>query len=513
MVLAMTADAGRLFWRVLWATLLLKLLLAAWLPLTGDEAYFYLWASYPAAGYYDHPPMVGWLLAALMQFSLAEWWLRLPAVLLSTVIGWSIYSLLCRRVEAEKAALVATLYLLSPLNLVAVLVTTDTPLILFSFFSALALLLALERGGYRWFILSGALLGLAFLSKYFAVLLGLSYGAFLLLVRRSGRNAVGLLLLFIAVLPFAAITLWWNYNHCWDNVLFNLYNRHGGGGGADWVSLLQYLGMMLYLITPPLLWYGWKHRAAFWGHLKEGELFSWLWGLPVLLFALLSLVAEIGLHWVLAFYPFLFLSLTVLFERRQLRRSIAFMAGFSLLHLALLAVLMLVPLEMWQERQSGLHYSLVVGMHGDELWQELEPLVGERQFATTSYSSSAILEYATGRRTAVFGGGSKHGRQDDILTDFRQLDGRGVAVLLKKRSSGEQFLPYFDEATLHRLQTRGINGYLLVADGFRYDRYRDEVLRRVQQRFYRLPWFLPVGSCYFYDNYFPQQDVERLPRK
>ncbi|MCW8841759.1 MAG: glycosyltransferase family 39 protein [Gammaproteobacteria bacterium] len=508
----MTADPRRLFWTVLWATLLLKLLLAAWIPLTGDEAYFYLWASYPAAGYYDHPPMVGWFLALLLQFGAAEWWLRLPAVLLSTVIGWSIYRLLYRRIEPTTAALVATLYLLSPLNLVAVLVTTDTPLILFSFFSALALLLALERGGYRWFLLSGVLLGLAFLSKYFAVLLGLAYGIFLLLVRRSGRNALGLLLLFLAVLPFAAITLWWNYHHCWDNVLFNLYNRHGGGG-AGWSGLLQYLGMMLYLITPPLLWYGWQHRAAFWDRLKGGELFSWLWLLPISLFALLSFVAVIGLHWVLAFYPFLFLSLAVLLERRQLRRSITFMAGFSLLHLALLAVLMLLPLEVWQERQSSIHYSLVVGMHGDELWQEIEPLVGERQFATTSYSSSAILEYATGRRTAVFGDGSKYGRQDDLLTDFRQLDGRGVAVLLKGRGSSEQFLPYFDEVALHPLKTRDIDGYLLVGDGFRYDLYRDEVLRRVQQRFYRLPWFLPVGSCYFYDHYFPQQDVERLPRK
>lgn len=508
----MRFDAVRLLPTLLWGTLLLKLLLAAWIPLTGDEAYFFLWGKYPAAGYYDHPPMVGWLLAVLLQFGSAEWWLRLPAVLLSTLIGWSLYRLLSSRISAEHAALVGILYLLSPLNLVVVLIATDTPLILFTWFSALALLPALERGAKRWYLLSGALLGMAFLSKYFAVLLGLSYGVYLLLVRRSWRHARGLLLLFLAVLPFAAVTLWWNYYHCWDNVLFNLYNRHSGGGGAGWDSPLQYLGMLVYLISPPLLWYGWKRRGALLRQLRAGELFSWLWLLPMALFALLSFVAEIGLHWVLAFYPFLFVALPVLFDTTQLRRSIAFMAGFSVLHLLLLAVLMLLPLDYWKEHQGGIHYSLVIGMHGDELWQEIAPLAGERLFATTSYTSSAVMEYATGVRTAVFWDGVKYGRQDDMLTDYRDYDGKGIAVLLKRRAHADELVHFFDSHVLHPLTTRDFSGYLLVGDGFRYRRYRDEILRSVQQRFYRLPWYLPVGSCYFYDNYFPQQEVERLPR-
>ena len=45
---------------------LLKFALAAALPLTGDEVYFFLWGKYPDYGYYDHPPMVGWWLAGLL---------------------------------------------------------------------------------------------------------------------------------------------------------------------------------------------------------------------------------------------------------------------------------------------------------------------------------------------------------------------------------------------------------------------------------------------------------------
>jgi 4-amino-4-deoxy-L-arabinose transferase-like glycosyltransferase len=37
-----------------------RLLAAAAIPLTEDEAYYRLWAQHPQLGYYDHPPMIAW---------------------------------------------------------------------------------------------------------------------------------------------------------------------------------------------------------------------------------------------------------------------------------------------------------------------------------------------------------------------------------------------------------------------------------------------------------------------
>ncbi|HEY6093649.1 MAG TPA: glycosyltransferase family 39 protein, partial [Gallionellaceae bacterium] len=119
---------------VLLVTLLLKLALAALLPMSGDEAYFLVWARHLDFGYYDHPPMAGWFLHLLLYLGNSEWVLRLPAVLTSTLIGYGIYRML-RPLDEHKAALVAILFLISPLNVLNVLVTTDTPLILFAFLS------------------------------------------------------------------------------------------------------------------------------------------------------------------------------------------------------------------------------------------------------------------------------------------------------------------------------------------------------------------------------------------
>ena len=61
------------FWGALAATLAFRFWLGAALPITGDEAYFAIWGQRPDLGYYDHPPMVGWMLAPLVALSGAEW--------------------------------------------------------------------------------------------------------------------------------------------------------------------------------------------------------------------------------------------------------------------------------------------------------------------------------------------------------------------------------------------------------------------------------------------------------
>ena len=75
---------------------LLSLALKSWIavvfPITGDEAFFYWWGVYPDWGYYDHPPMVGWLIALMRAVGgdglLA---IRLPAILLPLGVGAALW--------------------------------------------------------------------------------------------------------------------------------------------------------------------------------------------------------------------------------------------------------------------------------------------------------------------------------------------------------------------------------------------------------------------------------------
>ena len=46
------------------ALVALRLVAAAFTPITFDEAYYWMWSKHLAGGYYDHPPMVAVVIRA-----------------------------------------------------------------------------------------------------------------------------------------------------------------------------------------------------------------------------------------------------------------------------------------------------------------------------------------------------------------------------------------------------------------------------------------------------------------
>lgn len=560
----------RLFWATLAVTLAVKVALAASIPLLGDEAYFLLWGANPALGYYDHPPLVGWILAALLAVDDSLAWLRLPSVLLSTLIALGAVALLRPRSSGpnvrqsemgdpelrggrtgeaaaeERAWLVGTLILLLPVHLLGVFVLTDTPLVLFCFASGAALMRAAEDDHPGWYAASGAALGLAFLSKYLAVLLAAAYLAWFLLSPRSARRWRGIALLAGCAAPFVLFNLAWNATHCWVNVLFNLVSRHAGEGANYSVprNLLFFAATHVYMATPPVLWYLWKRRRRLGEVLSgnppasgnhsamrlsaeapPGHRIDRSWPAAALAFAvpmsfllIFALTSVFGAYWVLPFYPFLFLLLHPLLDRRELRRAVAFMAVFAGLQVAVVAVVAAAPLE--SLRGAGFYDSLVTMERPGELLERIEraaaddpadPADPARQggeeavLAARGYSLASILSFARGETVPVFGPGTHYARQDDLLTDVRAWHGRRLAVVSKRQIPPEAVAPYFGDVRFEQVRLHGVTFHLAVGEGFDYPAYRAGVLETVGERHYRLPPWLPEpAGCPFCERYFGQ---------
>lgn len=488
------------FYQVLWVTLAIKLFFAWWIPITGDEAYFLVWGNNLDYGYYDHTPMVGWWLAALLQVSDALWWLRLPAVLISTFIGWAIYYLV-KNVSPQAAIFAGILYLLTPVNLVFVLITTDTPLILFSFLSAWCFYKAQQSDHFGWYLASGVLLGLAFFSKFFAGLLGIAYFLYLVFfVRRGVRPYVGLLLIVAGTLPFIGLNLLWNYNHCWDNYLFNLFNRTSGSE-FSLVTFAKYLIVLVYLLTPPVAYYLVRDYRGIAKILKDPkkQVYAALFLIPIALFFLLSFWKVIGLHWVLSFYPFLFIGLAHVLNHKQWQRALYFMLGFAVIHVLAFSYVLLMSPGLLKSNQDILQ-SYVYSSHGEEITDKLNQVAPDYQWATNSYTDAAVLSYFSKRHVLLFGEGSYHARQDDILTDYRELDG-GNILIVKFSDRLQQFAPYFKEMETGTFTVAGATYYYAKGKGFNYQRYRDERLDEIMRFYYAIPAYLPVGSCYMFERY------------
>ena len=110
----------------------LRLVAAAWTPLTFDEAYYWMWSKALAGGYYDHPPMVaivirlGTMIAGDTPFGV-----RLVSILLALPMSWAIYRAAAILFGGQRIAASATI-LLNVTLMAAVgtlIVTPDAPLL------------------------------------------------------------------------------------------------------------------------------------------------------------------------------------------------------------------------------------------------------------------------------------------------------------------------------------------------------------------------------------------------
>src|SRR6202451_1773201 len=120
----------------------LRLVAAAWTPLTFDEAYYWMWSKHLAFGYYDHPPMV----AVVIRLGTAiagdsEFGVRLVSILLALPMSYAVYRTAAVLFGGRRVAATATI-LLNVTLMAAVgtlMVPPDSPVLVASSFVLLFL--------------------------------------------------------------------------------------------------------------------------------------------------------------------------------------------------------------------------------------------------------------------------------------------------------------------------------------------------------------------------------------
>jgi len=189
-----------------------------------------------------------------------------------------------------------------------------------------------------------------------------------------------------------------------------------------------------------------------------------------------------------------------LLSREQLRRSVLYLGTFSAIHVAAIVAAAMLPLETW--KSARFYDGIVYHARMPEILRELKPYGEEFAFATDGYSMSAVASFHARAHVAVFGPASSHARHDDILTDFRRLDGKNILVLRKDAPGDTDYRPYFRSVEYRELAVSGATFHVVLGRGFDFAEYRERVLKPVRERFYAIPRYLPQGRCYFCERYF-----------
>ncbi|MDR0823264.1 MAG: glycosyltransferase family 39 protein [Endomicrobium sp.] len=479
-----------IFYDMVVLTLAIKIVLALSIPITSDEAYFVLWGRYPALGYYDHPPMIGWFLYLLQFIGESTLIVRLPAILFSQIIGIGIYIFL-KQFDKNKAALAALFWIVSPINILNILVTTDTPLLLFSFLSVIFLYYGINKQNYFFYTLSGISFGAAFLSKYFAVLLGLSYLIYYIASEKTRQKTIGFIIVFAIVLPFVALNFYYNYENGWTNIMFNLINRNQNETFKI-IKPIAFILCQLYLLTPPIVYYVFKKRKDL-KTLVFGDspfrLFAFTFLVPLMIFAIMSFKKMVGLHWMMSFYCTVYILSFILLSKTEILKSIRFMMLFSFFHILIVFIGLSLPLSIIQNNKN---YPLVIAsMYPETIINYFKQYENEFSFATPSYADSAVFEFYYRKHVAVFGSGSYHARQDDILTDWTAINGKNIMIVCHSQQNKENYQPYFEKVEIKQVSIKNADFYFVFGYNFNYEMYRDMILVANRKDFYNIPKFLP----------------------
>ena len=217
---------------------ILNLLQSAQMSLSHDEAYYWIYSIFPSWGYYDHPPMVSWLIGFGTVFGKNELFLRLPFALLQILTLALLWDL-----AGRKNFVVFSLSALSMPLIVGsgFLALPDTPLL---FFSTLFwwLTLKYEKDEKHWHVLLlGFTIACMFYSKYHAlvvvILTTLSMPK--ILTRRSFWLIVG----FVVFLYLPHVL--WQYEN--EFITFDFHLNKRSEKHFDIANIIDFVGGQLAL--------------------------------------------------------------------------------------------------------------------------------------------------------------------------------------------------------------------------------------------------------------------------
>ncbi|MGA7328800.1 MAG: glycosyltransferase family 39 protein, partial [Rhodomicrobium sp.] len=235
--------------------IILRTILAASTDLAEDEAYYWLWSTHLAAGYYDHPPMIAyWIRAGTAIFGDTSIGVRFVGLLSAIAGSYLIYLASLSLFRERYAALLAVIWMNATIfcNAAAIVATPDTPLAFFTTLAFFTFAKLIETGKGAWWFAAGASLGLAFDSKYTAVLLLpglLLWGLGCEEGRRWLRRPHPYLGAIIAI-TFISPVVYWNYTHDWVS-----FAKQAGHGIKDKpsnaiLSVAELFGSQAGLATP-----------------------------------------------------------------------------------------------------------------------------------------------------------------------------------------------------------------------------------------------------------------------
>jgi 4-amino-4-deoxy-L-arabinose transferase-like glycosyltransferase len=416
--------------------LLIRIIFIWVMGLMPQDAYYDFYAQHPALSYYDHPPLIAYLLRLFTGiFGKKVFALKLA----DSIVTWStvlaFYHLAKKFLSPHKLwygiLILLSTFMITILSLVS---TPDVPLMLCWTISLIFLYKAVFQERKTYWIWSGIMTGLTFDSKYTAVFLLIGITGFLLISKQYRKNLFSrwfllyLICIGIVILPVVI----WNINNGFasfkfqsearvnsmEGVQFSLPNLGGVLGHQSAVLMPFLFFSFFYFLYRLIRKYGWKFMR-----IPDDQLFLLSFFVPLFLgFLFIAPFYWVKLNWMMPAYISGILWICRYWNAKWIRIQVIF-SFFLHIVLATEVIFYIVPV-----RSDDTWFG----------WKELSRQVKTLRasypeafiFSSDDYKTSAVLNFYLDEMVYAKNIVGERALQFDFIgTDLRRLNGKDAIYI------------------------------------------------------------------------------------
>lgn len=208
---------------------LFRLILLPFMGLMPQDAYYYLYGQNLSLSYFDHPGMIGYILRVFTDvFGQTIFAVKFADFTITSLTILSFYKFASYFLSKEKQQ--RALVLLASTIFVSILSfnsTPDVPLLLFWTLSLICLYKAIFENNKIYWILGGIAMGLAFNSKYTALLLQIGLLLFFIFSNKYRKLLISPWLWLSLIISVGVMfpVWWWNYQNEFASFAFQSSER------------------------------------------------------------------------------------------------------------------------------------------------------------------------------------------------------------------------------------------------------------------------------------------------
>lgn len=415
---------------------LFRLLLLPFMGLMPQDAYYYFYGQHLSLSYFDHPGMIGYLLRLFSElFGQSVFVVKFTDFFITSLTLFSFYKLASYFLSKQKLhrslVLIASTIFISILSFNS---TPDVPLLLFWTLSVLCLYKAIFQDKKGYWLLAGIMMGLAFNSKYTAILLQFGLLAFLIFSNKYRKLLISPWTWLCLVISVAVMfpVWWWNYQNEFASFAFQSSNRTSSISKFQIKPSLFFgaIGHQMFLLLPILFWIFWVvifkyvKRAIVKFRLPEAKLlFLFAFFIPTFVgFFALTPVYWVKLNWMMPSYITGIILAGIFASKKQVKAQLIISIIFHLA-LSLQVLFYFVPIK------------------SDDTWVGWEELANETKklkevytnsfvFSNDSYKTSAALNFYMDEKVYAQNIIGLHALHFNYLKDdLSQLNGKSALFI------------------------------------------------------------------------------------